>query len=77
MKGALVQNGARLAREHKLNALELRRLLVAKRLRALQDDLGGLLTHAALAVERVGHGRRRKTGDAADLANTCFGHCSP
>ena len=77
MEGALVQNGARLAREHKLNALELRRLLVAKRLCALQDDLGGLLAHAALAVERVGHGRRRKTGDAADLANTCFGHCSP
>ena len=77
VEGALVQDGARLAREHKLDALELRRLLIAERLRALQDDLGGLLAHAALAVERVGHGCRRKTGDAADLANTCFGHCSP
>ena len=77
MEGTLIQNGARLAREHKLNALELRRLLIAQRLRTLQDDLGGLLAYAALAVERVGHGRRRKTGDAADLANTCFGHCSP
>ena len=77
MEGALVQDGARLAREHKLDALELRRLLIAERLRALQDDLGGLLAHAALAVERVGHGRRRKTGNAADLANTCFSHCSP
>ena len=77
MEGALVQDGARLAREHKLDALELRRLLIAERLRALQDDFGGLLAHAALAVERVGHGRRRKTGDAADFANTCFGHCSP
>ena len=77
MKGALVQDGACLAREHKLNALELRRLLITERLRALQDDLGGFLAHAALAVERVGHGCGRKTGDAADLADTCFGHCSP
>ena len=53
MEGALIKDGARLAREHKLNALELRRLLVAERLRALKDDLGGLLAHAALAIERV------------------------
>ena len=58
VKGALVQDGARLAREHKLDALEPRRLLIAERLRALQDDLGGLLAHAALSVERVGNRRR-------------------
>ena len=77
MEGALVQDGARLAREHKLDALELRRLLIAERLRTLQDDLGGLLAHAALAVERVGHGCGRKTGDTADLADACFSHRSP
>ena len=77
MEGALVQDGARLARKHKLDALELRRLLIAKRLRALQDDLGGLLAHAALAVERVGHGCGRKAGNAADLADACFSHRSP
>ena len=62
VEGALVQDGARLAREHKLDTLELRRLLVAERLRTFQDDLGGLLAHAALAVERIGHGRGRKAG---------------
>ena len=77
VEGALVQDSARFARKHKLDALELRRLLVAERLRTLEDDLGGLFAHAALAVERVGHGRGRKAGDAADLADTCFGHCSP
>ena len=77
MEGALVQDGGRLARKHKLDALELRRLLVAERLRTLQDDLGGLLAHAALAVERVGHGCGRKAGNAADLADACFSHRSP
>ena len=77
MEGALVQDGARLARKHKLDALELRRLLIAERLCTLEDDLGGLLAHAALTVERIGHSCRREAGDAADLADTCFGHRSP
>ena len=77
MEGTLIKDGARLAREHKLDALELRRLLVAERLRALENDLGGLLAHAALAIERVRYGRGREAGDSADLADTCFGHRSP
>ena len=78
MEGALVQDGARLARASTNWMLSsCARLLIAKRLRALQDDLGGLLAHAALAVERVGHGCGRKAGNAADLADACFSHRSP
>ena len=77
MERALVEDGARLAREHELDALELRRLLVAERLRALEDDLGGLLAHAAFAVERVRDGRGREAGDSADLADTGLWHGSP
>ena len=70
VKGALVQDGARLARKHELDALELRRLLAAERLCALRMTLAvsSLTLRLRLSALDTVAG---ETGDAADLANTC------
>ena len=71
---ALIDNLAALPRKHERDGVELRTLLIAHILGGLADDAGGLLAHAALAVERVGNRRRGEPRRTADLSNADLGH---